>query len=283
MEHLYDQAGDEGIRTLLRAYADGATDEQAFARAFGTSIDDIEASFKTFVTERYGALADAMKDPPMQVDPRDLDMLKMRAGSATGNFVSQLALGQALVKAGDDADAQRPLERAAALAPPASGDASPHALLAQIAIRAGDADTARTELRALLKYDHTNVNAARRLAALASTATATDDETYALRLVADLDPFDATTHTELGKRELDQSRQQASVEEVRGHQEAALIEFRAALALSPANLAEAHANAAEVLLALDRKDEAKREAILALQQAPTYARAQDLLLAAIGR
>jgi hypothetical protein len=61
------------------------------------------------------------------------------------------------------------------------------------------------------------------------------------------------------------------------------VEFQATLALGPANLAEAHANLADVLLKLDRRDDAKRHALAALKQAPTFARAQDLLLAAIGR
>jgi len=40
---------------------------------------------------------------------------------------------------------------------------------------------------------------------------------------------------------------------------------------------------ADALLKLNRRDEAKRSALLALKEAPTFARAQDLLLAAIGR
>ncbi len=40
---------------------------------------------------------------------------------------------------------------------------------------------------------------------------------------------------------------------------------------------------AEVLLKLDRREDAKAQALLALKQAPTFARAQDLLLAAMGR
>ncbi len=56
-----------------------------------------------------------------------------------------------------------------------------------------------------------------------------------------------------------------------------------ALALGPANLAEAHADAGEVLLKLGRRDEARQQAMAALKVAPTYARAQDLLLLAIGK
>jgi tetratricopeptide (TPR) repeat protein len=63
----------------------------------------------------------------------------------------------------------------------------------------------------------------------------------------------------------------------------ALIEFQAALALGPPNLAEAHTDVGETYFKLGRKDEAKKEIILALEQAPTYARAQDILLAILGR
>jgi len=272
VEHLVALNGDAGLRALLKAYAEGATDPQAFARAFGRSVDDVETSFKAFVEQRYGALSKAMADPPRDVRPDDLAGLRARAAEAPGNFVSQWSLGQALVRSGDSAAARPVLERAATLAPEASGNGSPRALLAKIAEDEGDTTRARREYRSLLTFDHTNVVAARRLAAVAAGVNATDDETYALRLVADLDPFDANTHGLLGRR-------MAAARDFN----AALIEFQAALALGPANLAEAHTDVAEVLLQLNRKDDAKREALLALREAPTFARAQDALLAAIGR
>jgi tetratricopeptide (TPR) repeat protein len=272
VEHLVDLNGDAGVRTLLKAYADGATDAEAFTKAFGKSLDDIEASYKAFIDKRYGALREAMKAPPSQVEAEDIEGLKTRATVAPGNFASQLSFGQALVRSGDLSAAKAPLERAAALAPEASGAGSPHALLADIAAKDGDEATARKELRALLTWDHANVTAARRLAALAGAAKATDDEDFALRLVADLDPFDATTHGLLGRRLM-----------AKNDQAGALVEFQAALAMGPTNLAEAHADVAEALLKLGRRDEAKREALAALKEAPTFARAQDLLLAAMGK
>jgi Flp pilus assembly protein TadD len=95
---------------------------------------------------------------------------------------------------------------------------------------------------------------------------------YALRLIADLDPFDADAHGLLGRRLFEQSEFAP-----------ALIEFQAALALGPPNLAEAHTDLAATFLKLGRRDEAKRAALEALKEAPTFARAQDLLLEAIGR
>jgi tetratricopeptide (TPR) repeat protein len=272
VEHLVELNGDAGLRTLLQAYAQRATDAEAFAKAFGRSLDDVEASFKQFVTRRYGDLARAMAEPSARPNPDDLAALRALGASNPDSFLVQLTLGQTLFKLGDLAGAKAALERAAALAPQASGNASPRALLAQIAEREGDLTRKRRELRALLTHDHTNVGAARELARLAAEAKATDDEDYALRLVADLDPFDPVTHGALGRRLM-----------AKGEFGAALIEFQAAVAVGPPNLAEAHSDVADAALKLGRRDEAKAAALLALKQAPTFARAQDLLLAAIGR
>ncbi len=279
VEHLVGVAGEAGLRTLLQAYADGASDTDAFAKAFGRSVEAVDASFKTFVEERYSALARAMAGPPAP-PTEDLAGLTARAAAAPGSFLAQLALGQALIKAGDLASARGPLERAAELAPEASGNGSPRALLADLALRAGDTVRARRELRQLLERDHANVSAARLLLTLTADAppaeaAAVADRDFSLRVVADLDPFDAEVHTLLGRRLLEKK--------TRADLEAALVEFRAALALGPANAAEAHADLADVLLRLGRREEAKTQALAALQLAPTFARAQDLLLAAIGR
>jgi tetratricopeptide (TPR) repeat protein len=273
VEHLSDIAGDQGVRTLLRAYADGANDTEAFSRAFGKNIDAVEASFAAFVKQRYGALSAAMADPPgAKVDASDVNALRTRATAAPGSFIAQLSLGRALLQSGDYAGARPSLERAAQLAPQALGNTSPHALLADIAEHDKDNDRARKELRELLTYDHTNVAAARRLAKLAAQSQATEDQDAALRLVADLDPFDVEVHSALGKREL-----------VKGRKAEAVTEFQAALALRPPNLAEAHTDLGEALLAVGRRDDARKEALLALQEAPSFSRAQDLLLAASGR
>jgi Flp pilus assembly protein TadD len=184
-----------------------------------------------------------------------------------------MSLGAALIKVNDFAGARAPLERAAELAPTAPGQGSPHALLAEVAERTGDTARARRELRQLLLSDHANVMAARKLAVLAGdTPAASEDLDYALRLIADLDPFDAAVHVQLGRRLVEKSSWQP-----------ALIEFQAALALGPPNLAEAHTDLGEVLFKLGRKEEAKGHIMTALKEAPSYARAQDVLLAILGR
>jgi Flp pilus assembly protein TadD len=277
-EHLVSLNGDAGLRALLKAYADGAKDPEAFTSAFGKTVDEVHASFAAFVEQQYGELSRAMADPAgtaagggRGAPPRTIAALTELAGKHPGSFMVQWSLGQAHYDAGDLAAARPPLERAAALAPMAQGNNSPRALLAAIAEKDGDAARARDELRHLLTWDHDNVEAARRLVTSARAARDVPAESVALRVIADIDPFDASAHAALGRMALE-----------RKDYAPALVELQAALALGPPNLAEAHADIAEAYLGLGRKDDARKAALKALEQAPTYPRAQDLLLAAMG-
>lgn len=273
-EHLVSLNGDAGLRALLAAYANGASDADAFAAAFGKTVDEVDAGFTQFVEAQYGALAKAMAVPAaLQGDdaPTSVDALKAVAEKHPESYSVQRALGQALLQETDLAGARAALERAAALAPMARGEASPRALLAAVAVQQGDTARAHDQLRALLTWDHANLDAARRLAASARTAGDAAAEAVALRVIADVDPFDLSAHAALGRQAL-----------ARKDYATALVELQAALALGPPNLAEAHADVAEAFLGLGRKEDARKAALKALEQAPTFPRAQDLLLAAIG-
>ena len=274
-EHLVAQQGDEGLRRLLAAYAGGAKDAEAFAKAFSKTVDEVDASFKAFVDKEYGALAKAMADPRPPAEraaPLTLEGAKALVAKAPGSYMAQWSLGRALLDSGDIDGAKAALEKAVALAPMASGDESPRAMLAEIASKQGDAVKARQQWRELLAWDHDNFKAAQRLAVLSREAGDTENEDFALRVVADIYPYDVDAHSQLARRALAKKDYQG-----------ALVELQAVLALGPTNRAEAHADLAETYLGLNRKDEAKAEALKALEQAPTYARAQDLLLLAIKR
>ena len=67
----------------------------------------------------------------------------------------------------------------------------------------------------------------------------------------------------------------------RAQHDVAVREFTAALALGPTDRAAAHCDLGESLLAKGRKAEAKREALAALEIAPSFERAQELLLKSI--
>ena len=82
-----------------------------------------------------------------------------------------------------------------------------------------------------------------------------------------VDPFDSVAHSTLGRIDLEAKRL-----------DDAIRMFRVALAAKPLDRAGAHADLAEALAENGQRDEAKKEALAALEIAPTFTRAQDLLL-----
>jgi tetratricopeptide (TPR) repeat protein len=124
-------------------------------------------------------------------------------------------------------------------------------------------------LKALLAADFNNIDAARRLAALMREAgiTAPESTRPVYQRIAAIDPFDAEARGVLGRIALDG-----------GDAETAAREFRAVIALGPVDRAAAHTDLAESLLKSGNRAEAKKQTLAALEVAPTYPRAQDLLL-----
>jgi tetratricopeptide (TPR) repeat protein len=281
VDHLVRTFGNDKLQALVRSYGEGAEGNAAVEKIMGVSMDDLQASFDKALDTRFGALRAALREVPggpgeAQRGGRgganfDLVMLKARASAHPENYASQLEFGQALAAAGDRA-AFEPLEKAAALVPITSGEDTPHAIMARLAEQLGDTTRAIAEYKAVLAQDHTTVEAARRLAALEQKSASPSPETLTLaysRIVA-IDPFDPAGHGGLGRLAVGSNDAATAVRE-----------FKAALALGPADRAGAHCDLAEALLLASRPLEAKTEALAALEIAPSYDRAQELLLRAI--
>ena len=275
VDHIVTTYGQDAVRRLLVAYGQGLEGEAALAKGLGASTDKLQASFDAAVDKRFAALLSALRlpssdgPPPPRPGDKGLDELKAAAAADPDSFAAQMALGRALAEAGDAA-AFGPLERAAALVPVATGDASPNAVMGRLAEKLGDVPRAMRAYRALLDHDHAAVEPARSLAALAEKAG--DEATLQLawdRIVA-LDPFDAGAHSGSGR--LAMKRRDSGV---------AMREFKAALLTNVADKAGAHCDLGEAYLLANRPQDAKKEALSALEIAPTFERAQDLLLRAV--
>ena len=276
VEHLIDRHGEPALQTLIRAYGDGLETEAALER-IGLDFDGLQASFDEAVEATFGSLRRALAAPETseELPPAGAERiaaLRERAGAAPDNFQAQLALGRALFAASEWDDARPALLRAAELAPMATGFESPHGLLARIAQEQGDRELAMEHLESLLAHDETSLEAVRLLAALAEE---TGDETRlgeAYERLLEIDPFDPVPHQALGRLAM-----------AGGRHGVAIREFDVALALGPVDRVVAHSDYAESLLAAGDADGARRQALAALEIAPTYERAQELLLEALER
>jgi tetratricopeptide (TPR) repeat protein len=275
VDHIVTAYGQDALRRLLVAYGEGFEGEAALAKGLGASTEKLQASFDTAIETRFSGLLAALRSAPSGDGPsvpkpsENVVELKAAAAADPTSFTAQLALGRALAAAGDPA-AYEPLEKAAALIPVATGENSPNAIIGRLAEKLGDTPRAIKAYRALIEHDHAAVDPARRLAALAEQAGDEAMLRFALERVVALDPFDATAHSGSGRLAL--KGKNAGI---------AAREFKVALLTNVPDKAAAHCDLAEAYLLAGRPTDAKKEALAALEIAPTFERAQDLLLRAV--
>ena len=196
-----------------------------------------------------------------------MDELKTLAASNPDSFGVQMRLAQALHDAKDTAGALAPLERASQLVPSANGANNPHTLIAKLALEQKDTARAIKALETVVRTDPSDVESARKLTELVTPlGNASQTEDAYRRLVA-IDPFDAGAAAQLGRLAL--KRKDAAT---------AVRSFRTVLGSNPPDRATAHVELAEAYLAAGQYGEAKTQTLAALEVAPAFERAQDLLL-----
>ena len=275
VDHIVTTYGQDAVRRLLMAYGEGLEGEAALAKGLGSSTEKLQASFDTVIQTRFSGLLAALRAAPAGDGPSppkpsgNIDELKAAAAADPTSFTAQLALGRALAAAGDTA-AYEPLEKAAALIPVATGENSPNAIIGRLAEKLGETPRAIKAYRALIEHDHAAVEPARRLAALAEKSGDEAMQRFALDRVVALDPFDAVAHSGSGRLAL--KGKDGPI---------AAREFKVALMTNVPDKAGTHCDLAEAYLLTGRPADAKKEALAALEIAPTFERAQDLLLRAV--
>ena len=274
VDHVVSTYGDAGLRKLVRAFAQGVDTDAALKQALNTDFDSMQAGFDQTIERQFGPMRRAMVVPDGV--PGDGDLLKASAADlrtlASENprsYPVQIALAHALRKAGQLDEAMQAFERAAALVPVARGKGSPHEEMAAIALERKDHSRALSELTALVANDFNNIEAARQLAGLLRQSESADSSKLVpvYQRIAAIDPFDAEAHAALGRFAL-----------ARNDADAAVREFRTVLALNPVDRAAAHTDLAESYFRGGKKAEAKKQTLAALEIAPSYERAQELLL-----
>ena len=183
------------------------------------------------------------------------------------NFAVQMQLAMALHQAKDSKAAIQALERASKLAPTASGENNPNKMIAAIAAEMKDEPRAIQALEAVLKVDSSDIESARQLAKLLEPLKDVKRSEDAYRRVVGIDPFDRDAQAAYGRLALRSKEHDAAVRA-----------FRAALASNPPDRAQAHVDLAEAYVSAGQMPEAKKEILAALEIAPSFERAQDLLL-----
>ncbi len=266
VEHIVEAHGEPALRSLVQSFAGGIDTRAAIKQVLSLEPDTLQQSFDGFLDQRFRALRAALAAPEELTPELPAERVRTIAGQHPGSFVAQMALGQA-IRSTDAPGAIEAFERAGALLPMATGPESPQAQIVEVAMKLGDKARAARALEALTTQDHTDVESARQLVGLLDPKTDRERLREALGKVVAVDPFDAGAHTTLGRLAIEDGR---AAEAVRA--------FRVALAGGAIDRAAAHADLAEGLVLTGAREEARKQALAALEIAPTFSRAQDLLL-----
>jgi len=266
VDHIVETYGESKLHDLLRAYGDGLEDETAIKEGLGVSLAQLQTGFDARLDKQYASLRRALKTPELK-EKMSVDELKALAASNPESFAVQMRLAVALNEAKDGAGAIAALERASKIIPSATGPNNPNTMIAKIALDQKDTTRAIKALEDVMRVDHADVESARKLTALITpTGDATRTEDAYRRLVA-IDPFDREAEAQLGRLALKRKDPLTAVRS-----------FKSVLGSNPPDRAQAHVELAEAHLAAGQFAEAKKQTLAALEIAPSFERAQDLLL-----
>jgi tetratricopeptide (TPR) repeat protein len=186
---------------------------------------------------------------------------------AAGDLVGQLARGQRLADAGDGAAALPYLQRASVLFPDLSGEESPRWAMARILEQRGDRRAAAAQLDTLAMHGEVPYEALLALARLREAEGDRAGAAEALDRAMWASPYDLALHQRL-----------ATLHEETNAPAKAVREWKAVVALGPVDRAEALYRLALAHERAGEKAEARRAVLKALDEAPNYERAQELLL-----
>lgn len=252
--------GVAGIRRLLDAYRAGKGTAEAFQAVAGTGMDALDRKFDSWFRERFRTEFTAVEAK-----------VRGEGEQATLHWEGPLydavrASVRAVAREQWD-EAVRSLERAKALFPAYADAGSAYHLLAELYLKRGDKVKAIGELSAISARNEAAFAENVRLAGLHREAGDVKGAVAALERTLFITPFDAGVHDTL-----------ATLAAASGAHAAAIRSRRALVALDPTDRVEALYLLAKAYADAGDAAAARREVLRALDLAPNYEKAQELLL-----
>ncbi len=264
--YIVERFGMSKLLALFEPYRQGKSTREAIEKVFGKDVDAFDADFRKWVVGRLAS--PEAKFEPVKITGEDrLSALAAIVEKSPNNFFANLAYGRALHRAGRSEDAIAPLRRAIQLFPGYTDSDNAYQLLAEIYLGRGQPDSALKMLERYTNLQSKDVDTIRKLGNLYRARGDWQKAARTLEKAIYIVPFEPEVHRRLGDVYLRL-----------GKAELAIREFRSALATGPADKATAHYDLARALLAAGRVSEAKAEALAALEIAPEFEKAQELLL-----
>ena len=265
---MEEEHGPRAAIRMLEGYGSGQDTETLVREVLGLGLGQFDHAVDGYIRARY---ADAFRavEPVAEWPGRDasLDALQAAARRNSDHFPSRLRLGQALADAGRAEDAEVELREALLLFREYPELDGPYLHLARIHRQRGELERAAN---ALTQLGMLNERALEVHLLEAEIRSELDDPAAAARALERallIHPYEVQVHQRL-----------AELYTRLANHDGAVRERRAVVALDPVDLADARYRLARALVDAERPDEARREVLRALEIAPSYEVAQELLL-----
>jgi len=267
-ELLESRHGFGAIRSMLLGYRRGWSTDEVFRSALGTEPARFDHEFERYLRTKFRSALTGLADLGQAPD--------VRAGTAAlsefvrahpGDLVGRLRLASALIEEGRYADARPHLARALRIFPEYGAPDGPYALLARVHREQGDLERAAAALARLNTLSESNYAALIQEADLLETLGRPKDAAAALRRTLQIDPYDQDVHERLAELLAGQHDRPGVVRE-----------RQAIVALKPVDRAGALYHLAVAQRDAGDTMAARRTVLDALDIAPNYEAALELLL-----
>ncbi|MDC3362008.1 peptidase MA family metallohydrolase, partial [Gammaproteobacteria bacterium] len=289
IDYIAREYGFEGLRSLVLQYDEIKTDAERFDEALAVSLTEFDAGFLSWVEQRVTEIDVYVhkEDAPDEGEGHGHGVrenssailaelynntslkqhMSARIEANPKDFQAYLQMGIVLFKEEAYAEAKIYLNTAYAMLPEYTGYPSPPLVLAQIYEKEGNEAARLEQLRLLLGNQQHDYNSAITLAEAAFASSDLTGAGYYIDRAIQVDPY---------RREVHELK--ARLASLQNDTAAAVVENEVIVTLEVDDPVEARTNLAEAYLNDGDTALAKRNVLSALEIAPSYARAQKILL-----
>jgi tetratricopeptide (TPR) repeat protein len=266
-EMIEEERGFDTILAMLRAYGDGLSDREVFEQVLGVDPEDFDDRFDDWLQARFDTQLAAVP----AVHREDVGLIERALGSMRGGdggaFPAELANGRELAEEGNIEEAIESFERAKSLFPEYVGPGSAYEELARLHLERGDTAAAAHELQGLTSINENAYSANVALAQMLSKLGDTSGAVEALERAIYVSPYDRALHERM-----------VELYTGLGDLQGVVSSRRALVALNPVDRSDALYRLALAYEAAGDAASARRQVLRALELAPNFVEAQELLL-----
>ena len=289
VDYIEQTYGFDKLRELVTQYALIKEDSERFREVFDVSLNEFDAGFRNWIDRRVAEINvhAHQEDQPDEVEGHGHGIrenssailselynnaslkqyMRTRLEQNPRDFMAHLQLGIVLFKEESFFEAKEALQAAHDLLPGYSGYPSPPLVMSQIYEREGNREEQHRWLEILLDNLQHDDQAALTLAEAALGRADFERAAYYIDRALQVDPYESDVHA-LRARLADET----------GDAPLAVAEYEILLELEVSDPVGARTSLAEAYMRDDQPAAAKQQVLQALETAPSYLRAQQVLL-----